>query len=196
MAPQINLKEFFSSYFGPYALPAWNQLAPIEAATKHQTYLFMDLDAFNEVLQCNPEQAQAIYWREIILRIHLASCSALRRHGEWLRSLVSAVENDCLFGAYASYRGFLESAADSFYSVGPVPTTIAPHMPTILGRLEQKPTDTVLLPADLESRLIHFMHGRKLERGESADPAHAAKQIREYCGFRRLRTGVPIDCGQ
>jgi hypothetical protein len=137
-----------------------------------------------------PEEAQAVYWREMLLRIYLASCSALRRHGEWLRSLVIAVENDCLFGAYASYRGFLESAADSLYSLGPVPKTIAPYVPAITHRLKQRRTDTVFLSAELEQKLIHFTHGRKLGRGKSADPVHAAKQIREY--LDAIKQGAPI----
>jgi hypothetical protein len=32
----------------------------------------------------------------------------------------------------------------------------------------------------LEDRLIHFSHGRRLAKGEKADPAHAAKQMRDY----------------
>jgi hypothetical protein len=161
-------------------VPAWNLLAPIEEATKRQTYTFMDLESFNETVRRRPEDAQAIYWREMILRIHLASCSSVRRHGEWLKSLILAVEKDCLLGAYASYRGFLESAADSFYSLGPVPKAIARALPSIISRLKQRPTDTVFLSKEMEDRLIHFSHGRTLKRGESADPVHAAKQIREY----------------
>lgn len=180
MVKQVSVQELFSSYFGPFAVPAWDQLAPVEATTKRQEYTFMDMETYNEIVRRNPEEAQAIYWHEIILRIHLASCSGLRRHGEWLRSLVTAVETDCLFGAYASYRGFLESAVDSLYSLGTIPKAIAEHLPTIINRLKQKPTDTVFLSPELENRLIHFSHGRKLERGESADPVHAAKQIREY----------------
>jgi hypothetical protein len=44
MTHQVKPEEFFSSFFGPYAVPAWNLLAPIEAATKRQTYTFMDLE--------------------------------------------------------------------------------------------------------------------------------------------------------
>jgi hypothetical protein len=188
---QVNLNQFLSSFFGPYAVPAWNQLGPIAAATKHQTYTFMDLPIYQNLVRHKPEEAQAVYWREMILRIHLASCAALRRHGEWLRSVVMAVEKDCLFGAFASYRGFLESAADSFYSVGPVPKTIAPNLRTILRCLEQKPMNkTVFAAPELEQRLIHFSHGRKLQRGENADPIHAAKQLRDYLDGLEREAGV------
>ena len=180
MTGHMNLQDFLSRFFGPLAVPAWNQLASIEQATRRQTYSFMDLESYQEIVRRRPEEAQAIYWREMMLRIHLAACSAVRRHGEWLRSLVIAVENECLFGAYASYRGFLESAADSLYSLGTIPTGIAPHLPLIINRIKRKPTDTITISKKLEDKLIHFSHGRKLERGESDDPVHAAKQIREY----------------
>jgi hypothetical protein len=153
----------------------------------------MDLETYNDIVKRQPGEAQAIYWREMILRIHLASCSALRRHGEWLRSLVMAVEEECLFGAFASYRGFLESAADSFYSLGAVPTSIAPNMSAISSRLRQKSDKTKMLfvSEELENRLIHFSHARKLDHGESTDPVHAAKQIREYLnGIERAGVGV------
>ena len=86
------------------------------------------------------------------------SCSALKRHGEWLRSLIMAFQEECLLGAFASYRGFLESAADSFYSLGPVPKTIAPNVMAIVGHVRQKPARTklVFVSKELESRLIHF----------------------------------------
>src|SRR5262245_1180588 len=70
--------------------------------------------------------------------------------------------------------------AGSLYSPGTVPTGIAPHLPLIINRIKQKPTDTITVSKKLEDKLIHFSHGRKLERGESDDPVHAAKQIREY----------------
>jgi hypothetical protein len=204
MTHQVKSEEFFSSFFGPYAVPAWNLLAPIETATKRQTYTFMDSETFNETVRQRPEEAQAIYWREMILRIHLACCTSVRRHGEWLKSLITAVEKECLLSAFASYRGFLESAADSFYSLGPVPKAIAGGLPSIINRLRQRPTDTVFLSKEMEDRLIHFSHGRTLKRGESDDPVHAAKQIRQYldglkgvgchsaCNFDPLSRGIGV----
>jgi hypothetical protein len=190
MSTKLSPEALLSEHFGPFAAPAWKLLPSIEAATKKQTYAFMDLEAFNALVREEPEQAQAIYWREMMLRIHLACCTSLWRHGEWLNALLVAIEARCFFGVCSAYRGFLESAADSIYSLGGVPTTIAPVLPFIINRLKGRPTDTVVISKELEDRLIHFTHGRKLDRGESADPVHAARQIREYLDSLK-EAGVP-----
>jgi hypothetical protein len=180
MAATRTSESILSAHFGPLAVSAWKLLPSIEAATGKQTYTFMDLEAYHALVRERPEHAQAIYWREMMFRIHLACCASLLRHSEWLNALLIAIEGNCLFGAYAAYRGFLESAADAFYSLGPVPKTIAASLSLIRARVKEKPTDTVVISKELEDRLIHFSHGRKLQRGEIADPVHAAKQIREY----------------
>jgi hypothetical protein len=187
---KLSFEALLSEYFGPFAVPAWKLLPSIEAATKKQTYAFMDLETFNDLVREEPEQAQAIYWREMMLRIHLACCTSLRRHGEWLNALLAAIEAKCFFGVCSANRGFLESAADSLYSLSGVPTTIAPNLPSIINRLKGQPTNTVVVSKELEDRLIHFTHGRKLDRSESADPVHAARQIREYLDILK-EAGVP-----
>ena len=190
MSAKLSPEALLSEYFGPFGVPAWKLLPSIEAATKKQTYAFMDLEAFNALVPKELEQVQAIYWREMMLRIHLACCTSLRRHGEWLNALLVAVEARSFFGVCSAYRGFLESAADSVYSLGGVPTTIASNLPSIINRLKGRPTDTVVASKELEDRMIHFTHGRKLDRGESADPVHAARQIREYLNSLK-EAGVP-----
>jgi hypothetical protein len=180
MAAPRTPESILSAHFGPFAVSTWKLLPSIEAATRTQTYTFMNLEAYQALVRERPEHAQAIYWREMIMRIHLACCASLLRHGEWLNALLIAIEGNCLFGTYAACRGFLESAADSFYSLGPVPKTLAPSLKFIRERIKEKPTDTVVISKELEDRLIHFSHGRKLQRGEIADPVHAAKQIRDY----------------
>ena len=59
---------------------------------------------------------------------------------------------------------------------------LASNLTAIIHPLKKRRIDTIIVSKELEKRyrLIHFTHGRKLERGESADPVHAARQIREY----------------
>ena len=162
------------------AASIWKLLPSIDAETSAQNYTFMDMDVFNALIHQNPERAQAIYWREMTLRIHLACCASLLRHADWLNTLLLAVKEDYLYGALAACRGFLESAADTFYSLGTVPKTLAPNLALIRARIREKPTATIFLSKELEDALIHFSHGRKLQRSEAAEPMHAAKQMREY----------------
>jgi hypothetical protein len=180
MADPRTPESILSAYFGPFAVSAWKLLPSIEAETRKQAYTFMDIAAYNALIRQRPERAQAIYWREMIMRVHLACCASLLRHGSWLNALLVAIEGNSLFGMYAACRGFLESSADAVYSLGPVPKTLAPNLTFIRARIKEKPTDTVLVSKELEDLLIHFSHGRKLQRDEIADPVHAAKQIREY----------------
>jgi hypothetical protein len=190
MPAKLGPEAFLSEHFGPFAVPIWTLLPAIEAAIKNQTYTFMDLGTYSALVRENAEEAQAIYWREMLLRIHLACCISLRRHSAWLHSLFVAFEAKSLFGVCAAYRGFLESAADSLYSLGAAPTMLASNLTAIIHRLKKRRMDTIIISKELEDRLIHFTHGRKLERGESADPVHAARQIREYLDSLKA-VGVP-----
>jgi hypothetical protein len=175
MTAKLSPEAFLSDHFGPFAVAIWRLPPAIEAATKNQTYAFMDLDTYSALVRENAEEAQAIYWREMLLRIHLACCISLRRHSAWLHSLLFAFEAKSLFGVCAAYRGFLESAADSLYSLGAAPTMLASNLTAIIHRLKKRRIDTVIVSKELEDRLIHFTHGRKLERGESADPGARRK---------------------
>jgi hypothetical protein len=107
MAAQRTPESTLSAHFGPFAVSTWKLLPSIEAATRKQTYTFMDLETYNALVRERPEHAQAIYWRETIMRVHLACCASLLRHGEWLNALLIAIEGNCLFGTYAACRGFL-----------------------------------------------------------------------------------------
>ena len=73
-----------------------------------------------------------------------------------------------------------------FYTLSTVPGTISPHISAIVHRLRGKPTDTVYISSELEDRLIHFSHGRRLRSGENHDQIHAAKQIRVYLDSIKL----------
>ncbi len=135
---------------------------------------------YDALVQQQPLEAIAVYWNEMIQRIHLGSCSALLRHEQWLNGMAIAAEHECYFGFFASFRGFLESAADSAYSLGTVAYFIADNLSQIVAHLQKRTTSFVLGSYELEERLIHFSHGRRLVKGESADPAHMAKQMKEY----------------
>jgi hypothetical protein len=91
-SPEVLLSE----HFGPFAVPAWRLLHSIEAATKNQTYSFMDMNTYNTLTRDQPEEAPAIYWREMLLRLHLTCCISLRRHGEWLNALLARISHASL----------------------------------------------------------------------------------------------------
>jgi hypothetical protein len=50
---------------------------------------------------------------------------------------------------------------------------LASNLTAIIHRLKKRRMDTIIVSKELEDRLIHFTHGRKPDRSESADPVHA-----------------------
>jgi hypothetical protein len=88
MAAPRTRDAILSAYFGSMAVSIWKLLPSIDAKASRQNYTFMDMDVFNGLIRQNPERAQAIYWREMTLRIHLACCASLLRHADWLSKIV------------------------------------------------------------------------------------------------------------
>jgi hypothetical protein len=88
-----------------------------------------------------------------------------------------AAEHEWYFGFFACFRGFLESAADSAYSRGTVAYFLADNLAQISAHLQKRSISFVLGSYELEERLIHFSHGRRLGRDETADPAHILPEL-------------------
>jgi hypothetical protein len=158
----------------------WDELPHIKAATANASYKFMAQTEYDRLVLDRPLEAIAIYWKETLERIHLGSCSALLRHEQWLQGMLIAADDGCYFPFIASFRGLLESAADSTYSLASAPYFLADNLPQIISHLKMRKTKDLIASYQLEERLIHFSHARRLAKGETADPVHAAKQISDY----------------
>lgn len=120
-----------------------------------------------------------IYWFEILERAHCNSLLALLRLNRWLDGMRVAAESDNFLGFAASFRGLLESAADSRHALRDVPKALAAAFSFAYEAVHGRAQSLVLAPY-LESDLIHFSHGRKSEKNEEAPDAHAAKTMKEY----------------
>lgn len=120
-----------------------------------------------------------IYWYEILERAHCFSLVAVARMERWLASMMVTAEQDNFLGFAASFRGLLESAADTRFALGDVPIQLATTFGHAHDAVWNRSTIMVLAP-DLEDDLIHFSHGRRVGKAESAPESHAAKTMREY----------------
>jgi hypothetical protein len=184
-----NPQPLLELFFGPYATLCWELLPYIKVATADMTYSWMPKTEYDLLVQQQPLEACAVYWKEMIQRVHLGSSSALLRHEQWLKSMTVTTEGECYFGFLASYRGFVESTADATYSLGPASSYLARNLPQIMTHIGKRTPTYILGSYELEERLIHFSHGRRLVKGETAEPAHAAKQMKEY--ITTLAEGAP-----
>jgi hypothetical protein len=123
-----------------------------------------------------------IYWNEILGRAHLASATAILRSRQWIEAMRVAAMVPNLLSFAASFRGLLESAADSSSALKSVPLTLARDHPYVLRALAgEAPSQTFLAP-ELEDTLIHYSYARHLTKAElqAVPRSHKALKVRDY----------------
>jgi hypothetical protein len=103
------------------------------------------------------------YVLEIVFRFHAASLITLRRNLLWIESIETSRQHSRLFAFCASLRGFIESSADSFYSLRYAPQNLATYFKTIKDCIDGKETQNIHLFKELEDWGIHFLEAGKYE---------------------------------
>lgn len=161
---------------------AASHLGPVEALTlalPGTRYLHLANDKWLELAKANPVDGMRVYWTEILYRAHFCSIVSLIRTKRWIDGLLSMARAPNYLGFMASYRGFLESSADSYYSLGKVSWWLADFHVVIRLALDDRLEQPTFFP-DIENALIHFAHARRLEKGAAAPADHQARQTKEY----------------
>jgi hypothetical protein len=90
------------------------------------------------------------YVNEIIYRFHAASLITLRRNLSWIESIEGSRRNSNLFAFCASLRGFIESSADSFYSLRYAPQNLATYFGLIKRCIDEKESERIHLFKELK----------------------------------------------
>ncbi len=152
-------------------------------------YKHMTNDVFLRLLEENPSRGMQIYWRELLGRAHFAASASMIRSYQWCQGMLSS-DRDSLFLPYcASFRGLLESIADTYDALNNVAITLAQHHVRINQSL-QGTANFSMCSANLEHQLIHFSFARKLKKGESAPASHQAKTAADYLAQLSLPNGL------
>jgi hypothetical protein len=146
-------------------------------AERPYRYKYMASGDFARVLDLR--ERNRVYWFEILERAHCAAISALLRLERWLGAMSVTAASDNFLAFAASFRGLLESAADTRYALGDIPKALASTFGSVWRAVRSELTTLILSP-DLEDDLIHFSHGRKLRKSEQAPESHAAKTMTIY----------------
>lgn len=153
----------------------------LDLARMTTRYPFESNDEFENILRNNPRKGMRIYWEEILSRSHLCSITGILRTRHWVSAVVSATRDKNLLSFAASFRGLIESAADTSFSLRAVPLTLARQSSQIIDILSGK-SDQFLIASELEGYLIHFAHAGHLSSSEAKKnpPHHKARGTREY----------------
>jgi hypothetical protein len=171
--PKLSVAQLFGDGGAIYP----SLLAPIMEEAIGAPYPFMDMSAF----QALPlEQMNKVYWEEMLYRAHWAAISNFIRYIRWFDACVTLSVNTPNYPAFcAALRGLTEAAADTRYSLGSVPETLASDSSHILEALTGK-SATMVVNRGLEDMLIHFQFARNLKNGQAALGTHKAESTAKY----------------
>ena len=164
-----------------FYVPLFRQLIP---RVFQVDYKFEDPVSFERKLRdgvYDPKQTNRIVWLEILFRAQMVVSGSLYRNCRLIDASVREHRASNLPGWASCVRALLESAGDSSEALRAVPGTLAEHHRFIrrcLSGQESRPSGS----KELEDRLIHFTHGRRLGSAEKGrvPPSHKAKLTRDY----------------
>ena len=183
----------FNSALDPDAYLFIELIDQLGITTWSTRYEFYPDDEYGTLLYDAPNRAMQIYWSEILARAHLASATAILRSRQWIEAMRVSVMAPNLLSFAASFRGLLESAADSSTALESVPLTLARDHTDLLRALAGKAQSEIHLNPELEDRLIHYASARRLTKAElqAAPTSHKAQKVRDYINV--LENGRVID---
>lgn len=173
-------RTIFGEY--SYQIPAISKL--VERLEPFR-YHFMPEDMYRRFLAESPMPytAQSIYCTEILRRAHIAAVTSLIRADRWLKGILNAFDQNNYYVFAACFRGFLEFSADSHYVLAPIPRTLSEIAEPLCICLNKVPRTELYLFNELEDRLIHYSHARRIGKSEAVPPTHKAKTMREYLDY-------------
>jgi hypothetical protein len=157
-------------------VPALDELSTMLAGFQ---YRFLPGPEFQRIMLKDVAAGMRIYYLEILHRAHFAAVTSLLRSHRWVRGILSSAQQGNLHTFAASFRGFLEAAADTHHSLNITCTSLADCHSIIRKAIAGKLRDVILAP-ELEERLIHFTHARRLEKKEVAPDSHKAEAAAKY----------------
>lgn len=165
-----------ASVFGDAAIVYGRLINDISRELFQEIYHFESMSTFDVA---SAEHKRRVYWIEILRRAHLASVASIVRATAWIDCAAREYEVGNLYGWAAACRSLIEASGDTLNSLRRVPFALADNHNLIRANLAGK-GNIVLQSKELEDDLIHFTHGRKIEKGIKAPDSHKAKQSWEY----------------
>ena len=143
------------------------------------TYTYMPPTEFDTLMRNDWKSGTKVYWEEMLGRAHLAAAASIIRAYRWSDGMVACYSNSLFLPFCACFRALIESTADTYDALGNVAITLAECRTDVNSALQLMAKHGVLA-TELEDKLIHFSHARKLSKQEVAPPSHTAKQAAEY----------------
>jgi hypothetical protein len=142
-------------------------------------YSIMDTQKFHALLNGDMQSALHVYWHEILGRAHLAAAASCIRSFRWCEGMSAAYTAKTFLPYCASFRGLVESLADTYDALNGVAIMLAENHGAIEGALA-KTTTVPTVSQELENALIHFAYAHKPPKGVEVPATHIAKTVVDY----------------
>lgn len=175
--PSSSISEIFGQ--GAKEFAALASRVEAELSARSVSYKYFPLEEFSQLMVNDPAQAQRIYWYELVGRAHFAAASSILRSAQWLKGVQVSHDENLYLPFCANLRSLIESTADSLAGVAGAAQTFAEHSNSVNNSLRLK-SNRIITCRELEDQLIHFSHGRKLEKNDGAPQSHSARSARSY----------------
>lgn len=167
------------SLFGSLADTYLSNIDRLLSVCARPQYEFVENDEFKSICHSNLSEGMKIFWTEMLARAHLTSITAMFRNKRWIAGISSAVRDKNLLAFASSFRGLIESAADTHTALNAVPGTLARDHARINQCLEGKATKPFVVKS-LEEFFIHYLYARQLKKNEPVPESHRSRKIRDY----------------
>lgn len=180
LTDDAGIEELFGSAARFY-VPPFRQIIP---RLFRIDYEFEDSASFEHKLRegvYRPEETNRIVWLEILFRAHIVVSGSLYRNCRLIDASVREYRASNLPGWASCVRALLESIGDSAEALRALPGTLAENH-RIIRRCLSGQESRLSGSTELEDRLIHFTHGRRLDPTDKGrvPPSHKAKPTKDY----------------
>ncbi|PKH56383.1 hypothetical protein CXF83_12830 [Shewanella sp. Choline-02u-19] len=128
-----------------------------------------------------------IYMSELVYRAHFGAASSLARNLEWIKGMALAYEQGVYLPFASAFRSLIESTGDSSEALINVAKSLTDNHKIISGGIAGE-LDYIVTINELEDMLIHYSHGRRLDKNDDAAPTHKAQSTAHYVNSLEKQT--------
>ena len=184
--------------FGMHGIGYTKLLEEISENLNETKFHIFSEQYLSEVIKENSKRGRQLYCIDILENVRVSAITGLLRSFRWLQGMNEAYSSSNYLAFCATFRGFMLSAADCYYSLSPIPRTISENAKMLQEMLGGNDNSKVLTFYDLkplENLFEHFLLARKQKRDETLDVNQQAKSDAEYVKkLQGANTGLYCDC--
>ncbi|PBQ03515.1 hypothetical protein CCL17_09255 [Pseudomonas congelans] len=153
------------------------------------TYTYMPSTEFKLLMKNDWKSGNKVYWLEMLGRAHLAAAASIIRAFRWSSGMTTCYGAGLFLPFCACFRALIESTADTYDSLSTVAIDLS-KCRTDVNNILQLTATKGIIASELEEKLIHFSHARKLPKNNSSPTSHNAKQAANYVNTLE-KAGLP-----